>query len=120
MRREATSVKPLISVASADSAATAQVQIPPFLEMSDWEMTTTNPADSFPVFRTINDQSRWNFYDTQNFLQGDTDYSGTSNPASLNFVFFAVAYGKDPETIGQDLYSLPDSVTVSGNIISYP
>lgn len=122
IRRESTSAKPLITIAAPDSDAWAQVQIPSVLDSRDWELTTTNPssASPIPVFRSILDQTRWSFYDTRNFHEGDADYSGASDPSNLHFVFFAVAYGKDPEATWQDIYSLPDTITVSGNLISYP
>jgi len=121
MRRATANTAPLVPVASADSAAGAQIFIPSYMDALDWTLTSTNPADSFAVYRNISDTARWGFYDTNNYLATDTaDYSGVSNPSTIYFVFFAVAYGEDPEAIGQEVYSLPDDMTVSGNIISYP
>lgn len=120
MKEDATSVKPLIAINAPDMSSTATLEIS---TTSDWEITSTdpNPDESFLVVRNISDYLRSSFYDNANYLLSDTtDYTGVSSPPTIYFVFFAVAYGADPEAIGQGVYSLPDDLTNSGNIVSFP
>ncbi len=124
MKEDETSVKPLISINTPASSSTATLEIN---TTSDWVISSTdpNPDESFFVVRNITEATRRNFYKNANFLSLDTaDYTGASNPSTIYFVFFAVAYGEDPEAIGQWVYSLPDDMIASlaptGNIISFP
>jgi hypothetical protein len=48
------------------------------------------------------------FYLSSQYSHGDRDYSGTTNPSQVYFVFLAVAVGNSNSTIGLKIYSDPN------------
>ena len=107
---------PLISI----SAAKAQSEDLYYLNLepnSDW--LESDGTTNHPVCRSMSNLTRSGFYKKANYLSSsnDEDFVGNDSPSIVYFVFFAVAYGNDPTSPWESVYSIP--VVLSGGVVSY-
>ncbi|PKL06612.1 MAG: hypothetical protein CVV53_03410 [Spirochaetae bacterium HGW-Spirochaetae-9] len=102
LRNSVDRIQPLLSIAATDDA-TYYIQLN---GLSNW--TLTNGSTIHNVIRTISTTSDDRFY-ARDFKTGDDDYGGTTSGSGSTYymVFFAVSYGQDQTTVGQNVYSMP-------------
>lgn len=117
MKAAGDATAPLIKITDPSKSAVYYLNMPD--SGDEWNISK-DPAILFDVERDIADSARSSFVVLANWQAGDEDYSGTAdNPATKYFVLFAVAYGQDPETIGQTLHSMPSTLTSADCIIQF-
>jgi hypothetical protein len=91
---------------------------------SDWLLRKSDGTTSLSLCRSIAENSRFSFYKKSNYLSSssDGDYVGDDSPSTVYFVFFAVAYGTDPDSPGVSIYSspvFPTGTGVSDGVLAY-
>lgn len=105
MKNIDTSSQPLIFVTSPENNAEFELSLN---QVSNWEISGDSLGSSIHVVRPISDSTRQDFFNKNNYLVADADFDGSAdNPENVYIVLFAVAYAKDPDTIGQIVYSQP-------------
>lgn len=103
-------IQPLIPINDATDESIYSIDLN---GTSDWVLTNT----SAKIIRTISTVSNKSFF-SRDFRTDDDDYSGTTASAGSTYyvVFFAVSYGQDQVTVGQNVYSMP---AIPGSIATY-
>ena len=102
LRNSIDRIQPLLAISATDEN-TYSIQLN---GASNW--TLTKGLTTYDVVRTIGTTSAESFY-IKEFIQGDDDYEGNTTVSGSTFyiVFFAVSYGQDQTTVGQNVYSMP-------------
>ena len=100
LRNSDNRVEPLLSMSATD-------ETPYYIYLnrdSNWVLADSSTY----VIRTISTTSDDRFY-ARDFKTGDDDYAGITSVSGSTYyiVFFAVSYGLDQITVGQNVYSMP-------------
>jgi hypothetical protein len=123
LRNVTTNLSPLISL-TASAAASDQAY---YVNLDDlmatvsgsWTLYNVTDADTSSAHvvlrRNISEALRSDFQTAANYHTNDEDYTGSSNPSMVYFVFFAVAYGWDDSNF-TEVYSVP---AIISNYVSY-
>lgn len=103
LRNSVDRIQPLLALSSAADENIYSIQLN---GISNW--TLNDGLSTYDVIRTINTLSDDRFY-VRDFNTGDDDYNGTASSSGSPYyiVFFAVSYGQDQTTVGQNVYSMP-------------
>ncbi|MGB4587340.1 MAG: hypothetical protein WBH66_09890 [Rectinemataceae bacterium] len=103
LRNSVDRIQPLLALSAADENIYS-IQL-----NGDSNWTLNDGLSTYDVIRTINTISSDDRFYIRDFNVDDDDYSGTaSSSRSLYYiVFFAVSYGQDQVTVGQNVYSMP-------------
>jgi hypothetical protein len=109
---------PLISIISSSITSTYYFNLYAPSQSLNWTITTSEviPALNYAVYRNNGRSSSFNIFSDYKSSDSSFDYSGTDAPSTIYFVFFAVAYGLDPSTLGQAVYSAP---AIINTVITY-
>lgn len=103
MLNSSTAIPPLISITNPSTEAQYYIYLN---AASDWTLLLDSTQKATLV-RNISESSRGSFYLKSNYKSIDADYEGADSPSTVYFVFFAVAYGSNPDSVGEEVYSAP-------------
>jgi len=110
--------QPLIPIDASDGS-TFYIQLKDFNSASDWILTDSNnvplssgSVDISHIIRTLDSSSSETSFYKKDFKASDDDYSGSTGSVTDTYyiIFFAVSYGIDQATVGQTVYSIPNTI----------
>lgn len=104
---------PTIEITTPALEATYYINLYP---TKDWQLNS-NSVDLLALKRTVSSDAVSSFYIASNYQSGDSDYKGSSNPVTIYFAFFAVAFGSDSSSF-ENVFSMP--VIISSPIAYSP
>lgn len=111
LRAAAGSTKPLVTIAANDEKLYT-------VATSDWKLRDDADIVLADVQRNLesNPNASSAVFADRQFRKGDPDYAGETTNGTVYIVLFAVSYGIDQSTVGQEVYSMP---YIPSNYLTY-